>query len=152
MRKSVGEQVEKWSKVALWIGGDMLRPEEISTLLDLQPSQTGLKGEGFGARNVSVRHTSFWLLNSPLSVHAPLTDHLNWLLEVIDPKLDSINSLVRKWKVEIFCGFSSESGQGGVTFDPNLLRRLAQLGVPLVLDLYPPGNVLESVDSLVPHP
>jgi hypothetical protein len=51
-----------------------------------------------------------------------------------------------EWKVTRFCEFSSER-QGGVTFDLNLLRRLASLGIPFVVDLYPPGPPTEEPDE-----
>jgi hypothetical protein len=139
---------QKWSRAALRISGETLRPDQISALLGLEPSQSGVKGERFSTRHSAVRRTSFWLLKSPLNDDLPLAEHLEWLLELIEPKLDLIGSLAEKWRVDFFCGFSSENGQGGVTFEPSLLRRLAHLGIPLVLDLYPPGAPLEAHEEL----
>ena len=39
---------------------------------------------------------------------------------------------------DVFCGFSSTSGQGGFCLDPNLMARLVALNLPLTLDLYAP--------------
>jgi hypothetical protein len=52
-----------------------------------------------------------------------------------------------EWKVTRFCEFSSENGRAEVTFDLNLLRRLASLGIPFVVDLYPPGPPTEEPDE-----
>ena len=142
------QREQKWSRAALRISGDTLRPDQITAILGLEPTQSGVKGERFSTRHSATRRTSFWLLESPLADSLPLTDHLGWLLDLIEPKHDLIGSLGEKWRVEFFCGFSSENGQGGVTFDPSLLHRLAQLGIPLVLDLYPPGTSLEVHEEL----
>jgi hypothetical protein len=77
----------------------------------------------------------------------PLAEHLIWLLDQLEPKVNSIKSIADEWKARIFCGFSSENGQGGVTLDPRLLRRLANLGIPFVLDLYPPGPPAEEPEE-----
>jgi hypothetical protein len=130
----------KSSRASLWIGGDALRPDEISSLLGLEPTKSGVKGEQFGSRSVGVRRSSFWYLKCPLSDRLPLAEHLKWLLDLFEPKLDLINSIAKEWKVMFFCGLSSENGQGGVTFDPSLLRRLANLGILFVLDLHLPES------------
>jgi len=140
---------EKWNQASLWIGGDTLRPDQISATLGLDPTESGLKGERFSSRHNAVRRTSFWLLKSPLNKQLPLGEHLKWLLDTLEPKHDSLISITNEWRVEFFCGFSSENGQGGATFDPGLLSQLANLGIPLVLDLYPPGAPLEVHGELV---
>jgi len=142
-----GEQ--KWSRASLRISGDTLRPDQVSALLGLEATQSGVKGELFSNRHSAVRRTSFWILQSPLSESLPVEEHLQWLLNLIEPKVEFIGSLAEKWRVDFFCGFSSGNGQGGTIFDPILLRRLAHLGIPLVLDLYPPGAPLE-IDEALP--
>jgi hypothetical protein len=67
-------------------------------------------------------------------------EHLNWLLDVLEPKSSLIKTLSKDYQVDLFCGFSSASGQGGFKLDATMLRRLGDLGIPLVLDLYPPGS------------
>jgi hypothetical protein len=140
---------DRWSRAALRIVGDTLQPSEINTRLGLEPTRSGIKGERFSSRHRAVRRTSFWLLQSPLSTSLPLGEHLNWLLDRFEARHDLITSIGEEFKVDFFCGFSSKSGQGGAIFDPALLRRLAVLGVPLVLDLYPPGAPLETDKELL---
>ena len=61
------------------------------------------------------------------------------LLEMLEPKLDRLRELASRCSMDVFCGFSSESGQGGFTLDPDLLIRLGEIpGGGLNLDLYPP--------------
>jgi hypothetical protein len=134
---------EKSSRASLWIGGDTLRPDQISKMLGLEATQSAVKGEHFGSRHIGVRRTSFWYLKSPLSDQLPMAEHLKWLLNVFEPKLDLIRSIPADWKVVLFCGYSTENGQGGVTFDADLLRRLGNFGITFVLDLHLPEPDLE---------
>jgi len=67
-----------------------------------------------------------------------MVDHLKWLLDSLEPKRDVIRELSRKYRIDFFCGFASMNQQGGFTLDSVTLARLAELGVPLELDLYPP--------------
>jgi hypothetical protein len=46
----------------------------------------------------------------------------------------------------LFCGFSSGNGQGGFTLDSDTLTRIAKLGIPLIVDLYPPAIVKDGIE------
>ena len=133
----------RWNKAAFCVYGDTLQPEELNRNLGIQASNSGLKGE-HQSKYPRARplRTSIWILNSPLDDHLPLHDHLKWLLDMLEPKLDVVGGVVKRYDARLFCGYSSEHGQGGCTFDAALLERLAKFGVPLVLDLYPPGPVI----------
>jgi len=130
----------RWSKAALCIYGETLQPNEIDSDLGLQATNSGLRGESQSKypRARQLR-TSIWTLDSPLDEHLPLQDHLEWLLDVLEPKLDAVLQIAKRYDAKLFCGYSSEHGQGGCTFDAALLDRIAKFGIPLVLDLYPPG-------------
>jgi hypothetical protein len=128
----------KWSKAGLRIFGETLQPEEIGLALGLKATHTYLKGELMRPGHTSVRQESGWLLDSPLSKRSDMVDHLKWLLDSLEPKRDVIRELSRKYRIDFFCGFASMNQQGGFTLDSVTLARLAELGVPLELDLYPP--------------
>jgi hypothetical protein len=132
----------RWSKAAFCIYGETLRPDEISRDLHLQPTNSGIKGE-LPSKYPRARplRTSIWILDSPLDEHLPLQHHLKWFFEALEPKLDVVHAITKQHDVKLVCGYSSEHGQGGCTFDTSLLRRLSNLGVSLVLDLYPPGPI-----------
>jgi len=127
-----------WSRASFRIFGDALQPKEIASALGLRATHEYLKGELFDPKSTSVRRESGWLLESPLGKRRDMVDHLNWLLDALEPKRDVIGELSRKYRVDLFCGFGSMNGQGGFTLDSVVLARLANLGVPLALDLYPP--------------
>ncbi len=128
----------KWSGASLRIFGGTLQPEEIGSALGLKATHTYLKGELLSPAHASVRQESGWLLQSPLSNRSDMVEHLKWLLDSLEPKRDVIRELSGKYRVDLFCGFASMNGQGGFTLDSVTLARLAELGVPLGLDLYPP--------------
>jgi Domain of unknown function (DUF4279) len=132
----------RWSKASFCIFGETLQPDDINRDLGLQATNSGLKGrrQSKYPRARPLR-TSIWMLDSPLDDHLSLQDHLNWLLDALEPKLNVVHGIARQYDSKLICGYSSESEQGGCTFDVALLDRLANLGVPLVLDLYPPGPI-----------
>jgi hypothetical protein len=132
----------RWSKAALCIYGDTLQPDEMNRDLGLQATNSGLKGERQSKYpRARPLRTSLWILESPLDEHLPLQDHIKWLLEALEPKLNVLRGIAKQYDTKLSCGYSSEHGQGGCTFDAALLDRLANLGVTFVLDLYPPGPI-----------
>jgi hypothetical protein len=148
--KEADRQDAKWNKVSLGIYGEPLEPERITELLGLTPTRWGRKGEIRISPRAKVppRKNSFWLLSSPLADSEPLDAHLSWLMDKLEPKRQALEELAKEYKVQFVCGFSSENGQGGCTFDPRLLNRLSSLGLPLVLDLYPPGPIPDQDQTL----
>jgi hypothetical protein len=90
---------------------------------------------------------SLWFLESPLGENRGLSDHLAWLLDHLEPKIPVLSALSQSHRVDLFCGFSSGSGQGGFVLDTSILARLGRLGVPLVLDLYPPSMDIDEIEG-----
>ncbi len=132
---------EKWSQASVRIGGETLQPEEIGAALGLQATRTHLKGQQRSQRapiRKAVWNDSMWLLSSPLGKDRDLAEHLPWLLDALEPKFDVFKSLSEKYQIVFICGFCSAHGQGGFVLDNVTLTRLAKLGVPVLVDLYPP--------------
>jgi uncharacterized protein DUF4279 len=133
-------EVGKWSAAGVRVFGEMLQPAEIEGALGLRATRTHLKGQPRG-RNDAVWGESFWSLQSPPREDHNLADHLRWIFDRLEPRLDIIRTLSAKYRVDLFCSFSSACGQGGFKLDGITVARLANLGVPLVVNLYPPGPV-----------
>lgn len=137
-------QDDRWNTASLGIYGEPLDLEGITERLGLTPTRSGRKGELRSSprvKNLPPRRNSFWLLKSPLPDFQPLQDHLAWLIDQLEPKREALQELTKEYKMLFICGYSSESGQGGCTFQPELLSRLSNFGLPLILDLYPPGPI-----------
>src|SRR5580698_2926186 len=88
----------RWSKAAFCIYGDTLQPDEISRDLGLQATNSGLKGER-QSKYPKTRQlrTSMWILGSPLDDHLPLQDHLGWLLDALESKLDVVRGTATRY-------------------------------------------------------
>lgn len=133
------EEHRKWSKASLRIFSEELLPDEVGAVLGLRATSVHVKGEPRSRHHKDVWRDSFWYLASPLGDERVMGDHLNWLLDSLEPRMDAVMKLSETCRIDLFCGFSSENGQGGFTLDPATLARIARLGVPLILDLYPPS-------------
>jgi len=141
MNSRVLEEDEKWSCATFSVFSDMLTHEEIGEKLGIKATRTHAKGQPRSARRPSIMWPhSAWHLGSPLGYESNLADHIKWILDAIEPRLEAIRELSPKCHpIHIMCGFGSENGQGGFTLDSNTLARLAKLDMPLIVDLHPPG-------------
>jgi len=110
----------------------------------LEATKTHLKGELRSPRNRATWSTFMWSLNSPLSEQRGMADHMQYFLDLLEPKMRALERLATDCKIDLFCGFSSGSGQGGFVLDPLTLSRLAALKIPITFDLYPPGLSAEA--------
>jgi hypothetical protein len=137
----------RWSRASLRIFGETLEPEEVGVALGLAATRSHLKGELRSTRYKAVWRESAWLLQSPLADENDMVDHLKWLLDVFEPKLDLVAELSNKYKIDFFCGFSSGNGQGGFRLDSVTLHRIAKFGIALHLDLYPPPMGSDDMES-----
>jgi hypothetical protein len=135
------DEESKWSKASLRVFGDSLEPSEISAMLEIEPTKAGRKGEPAFTPLRRPLGSSVWILESPLADHLPLQDHFRWLLDTLEPRRKQLAEITKKYEADFFCGFSSANSQGACILDPELLSRLAKLGVEVVLDLYPPGPI-----------
>lgn len=129
-----------WCRASLRIFGETLKPEEVGAKLGLVATRSHLKGERRSKRHTSIWHESGWLLESPLPKESNMPEHLKWLLDAVETRIEVLGELSGKYKVDLFCGFSSGNGQGGFELDSATLGRLARLKIPLNLDLYPPNT------------
>lgn len=141
------ENDRRWSAAGLRIIGEELDPVEVGALLGLEATRTHRKGQPRSSRHKDTWRESLWSLQSPLSRDRDMADHVKWLLDSLEGRFDALKVLSEKFRVDLFCGFSSGSGQGGFTLDAVTLGRLGRLGVPLVLDLYPPSMDIDQIDE-----
>lgn len=134
----------KWYRVSLRLMGDSLPVEEIESKLGLEPSSFGRKDEHLhGDPRRAKYYTNVWVSRYLVNSDVPFEEQVAGLLDVLEPKLGALKEILSLPDVEgeLFLGFgSSKSGQGGAIFSPELLRRVADYGLSLSLDLYPPGR------------
>ena len=133
---------EKWSTAALRVFSERLTPEELVAALGIEADDSARMGEPIGRRpgSRSVRRTNAIFVRSGLAGATPLEDHLAALVGKLERVAPAVRALAGRASVDLFCGFSSGNGQGGFTLGPELLARLAALGLEVSFDLYPPGD------------
>ncbi len=141
------DDYRKWSRASLRIFGETLQPDQIGAALGLVATRSHIKGEPRSKKHKAVWRESAWLLQSPLGDESDLVDHLKWLLDKLEPKLDVIMELSNEYKIDFFCGFASGNGQGGFTLDSLTLQRIAKFGIPVHLDLYPLPMKTDDMES-----
>jgi hypothetical protein len=127
-----------WSAASLRVFSDHLTPEELAAALGIRPDDSYRVGDRVSQRAnpTAVRKTNAVFIHSGLAKSSPLEDHLSALLAKLG-NAGGLRSLAGRAKMDVFCGFSSGNGQGGFTLSPELLSRLAALGVEVGFDLYP---------------
>jgi len=130
---------KNWNSASLRIGSKIMSAAEITDLLGIKPTESYEKGTPLSSRNPksSVRHESLWIKESSLDSSKPLNTHIASLILPIESQVDLFKQLIPSCHIELFCGFSSESGQGGFVLDAALLKRLTLIPLDITLDLYP---------------
>jgi hypothetical protein len=134
----------KWYRVSLRLLGDGLPIDKIEAKLGLVASQVGRKGE---SNHRGWKHPSnIWVWRYPAESNVEFEEQVAGLLDVLEPKLDALKEILGLPEVEgeLFLGFSSSNGQGGAFFTPELLRRIADCGLSVSLDLYPSSSYVEA--------
>ena len=140
----VASEDGKWYRVSLRLMGDNLPVEEIESRLGLTAASFGRKGEHLrGDPRYAKYQTNVWVSTYLVDSDVPFEEQISGLLDVLEPRLDALKEILSFSDVtaELFLGFgSSKSGQGGAVFSSELLRRVADCGLSLSLDLYPLGR------------
>ncbi|WP_371927952.1 DUF4279 domain-containing protein [Methylomonas rivi] len=129
--------------------GDGLPVDALEGMLDIHPSSVGKKGEHIrGNQNRGRYQTHIWVWAFPAESYVPFEDQIGKLLESLEPKRAVLKQVLSlpDTEGELFLGFASGNGQGGAMFTPGLLRRIADCGLSVTLDLYPPNFDEESKD------
>jgi hypothetical protein len=134
----------KWYSASFVVTSTTLTPEEIERRLGYAPTRAHHMGDPVSPRHPSALHAHkhhYYGLHSGLRNSQEMQAHLEALLSRLEAKAEAVAGLSEEASVCFWCGFSSGNGQGGFTLSPSILQRLAQLGVEVALDLYPPEGL-----------
>jgi hypothetical protein len=84
-----------------------------------------------------TRRAALWRFDSGLDRKRPLDEHIAALIAVVEVRQDAFDSLRDLCDIDLFCGvFSAKDAQGGFVLEPSLSRRLSDLRLPVVFDIY----------------
>jgi hypothetical protein len=130
-----------WFAAALLIEAENLDPDEITRLLGIEPDQVQRKGVASLPRDLQPRRVPWigtWLI-SLMPEQAPGCATNN----IVAKLLDRINVSPPAWhsalvgaRARIYLGLALDAWNRGFGFDPPLLRRLADLGGLVDVDIH----------------
>ncbi|MBV9278780.1 MAG: DUF4279 domain-containing protein [Chloroflexi bacterium] len=121
--------------------GDALEPTEVSRLLRCEPDESYRAGDRISSRSGGVRKNGSWSINDHLSPTDSLSTKLEDVLSRVTVDSDIRRALTGQVEASLFCGiFLNNPEKLGelVSLPATLLKRAADLGLELVLDIWPP--------------
>ena len=134
---------DKWYAVSLRLSGDSLDPMSVEPLIGLSPTTVGLKGQnrkGTQGREYAPYETNIWVYSHSGPDNSGFEDRLRAVFSLLGSRRSALKTLCTTPGIEgeMFLGFSSDCGQGGDTISAEVLALMADTGLSLSLDLYPP--------------
>lgn len=116
-----------------------LHPSEMTSILGVEPSETGLIGEKLRPWSKATYPHNGWFLCSKGVIHSrDSRRHLDWILDQVEP--GRVHQLQERGaRVVITCYWRSNSGHGGPTLGPSQLAKLAELNIEFWYDFYNSG-------------
>jgi hypothetical protein len=130
----VDEEAEHRYKASLRVFSQSLNAAELVQALG-EPTVSRAAGDPVRQRGPK-RGQSLWRLESKLHENTPLDQHIAALLDAIDAHREGFDAIRQYCEIDIFCGIFSGGGQGGFTLEPDLIRRVAELGLAVGFDIY----------------
>jgi Domain of unknown function (DUF4279) len=122
-------------------------PSIVTSRIGLSPTSAWRRGDPM-PDTTATRNHSRWSFQSPLPLDTHVEKHLAALLPLLEAHAASIRECAAEFSVEICCAIYYEDFTPGIHLWPEVLQRIAALGIPLDLDLYflgddsePPENV-----------
>ena len=120
--------------------GKELDPDEVTQLLRLEPHTAHRRGDPRpGPRCTDFWEEGLWSISSTPAVapDQPLRDHLSWLLNHLEPIKREVRRLIEGGnRADLYIGFTLLTGHGGPELEPDILGRLAGLGVPVGFEIH----------------
>lgn len=113
----------------LRIHGDGLDFDAITTAMGLQPTHTHKKGDSRRPGGHPYRDDA-WHYSADLPEEAPLDAHLQALWADVAPAREFLLSLKAQHRVDVFCGYRSDSDHAGFQVEPKSLAIFTALEIP----------------------
>ena len=107
---------------------------EIARTLNIDPTHVHRNGDIRSAGAKAYEH-DMWSLTAPVPREEPLERHLLWLKEHLSPHRAYIRNLADSCTVDIFCGYRTDSDQGGFELSPDALSVFSDLGIRMCVSV-----------------
>ena len=123
--------------ISLRFFGDDLDPKVMSAALGVQPTSSCKKGDLFkGKVSERIEKTGRWLLSVPERPGESFEPQIEALLGRLTQDLAIWRQLTQKYNADLFCGLWLGRSNQGMELSPLLMRKLAERGLHLGLDIY----------------
>ena len=118
----------------------LLHPEVISEMLGITPTRQNVLGEKITnsqGRTREIEKSGWFLSTENIVFSKDLRDHLDWLLNKIEPSCNVIEKLQcgNEAIMAISCVWHSLVGHGGPVLWPEQMKRMSDLNMEFGLDL-----------------
>ena len=126
--------------VSFRILGTDVDPDVVSAQLGMQPDDHHRVGDAVSGRSGAVRKHGYWALRSTnhLASSVDANQHIDWLVQTLGGKLPILHTFAERGAmVDVTLAVHTSAGHGGPVLRPEVLGRLASLGLAVNLDLYP---------------
>lgn len=131
--------------VSIRIIGDGLDPNEITKLLNIEPSEAHKKGDENVKKSKSGKlmvfspfDTGLWAYSSCEDKEVSLESHIKCLLTVFEPSWEKLKDICnRGYRIDLFCGvFSSSNGQTGISIGHDIIKKLSEVNISIDICYY----------------
>lgn len=132
-----------YSKASLRIGGDDLQPNDITSLMNCEPTKAWRLGETKSpAGRLPEIHakTGMWILDATKHEPGDLDAQIIEIFSQLPANPSLWNQLNGQYKMDLFCGLFMDEANEGLVISATSLKILGDRGIELQLDLYSPGD------------
>lgn len=114
--------------------------DEITNLLNITPTKIYVKGQKRNVTSNALIKENGWLLNSPLSVYSEFEDQMDSLLALLEPNLDALKLVSKKYYCEFSCAifiyFNNDESTPSMHLTSQHLKFMNELNIEFDTDLY----------------
>jgi hypothetical protein len=118
----------------LRIAGNIGNIDEITRLLELNPTYSHKIGERHGPRSKPFPH-DMWEYSPNIPKEQPLHEHINALWSAVKNKKNELLSFKEKYSVDIFLGYRSNSDMAGIEIPYESLEIFYELKIPFGISI-----------------
>lgn len=126
--------LETWSTLRIF--SDHIRPEEITKLLRLQPTDHFRKGESHSQGKLQRKTNGWFYSTEKLSSSKDTRRHIDLILDAMNGREDAVKKLhADGCKIDVISYWVSV-GHGGPWLMPQQMLKLGTLGIAVQWDIY----------------
>lgn len=115
------------TRVGLQVRGLEVEPDDVSSRLELTPNASHRRGDVVGG---DVRTDGWCYFTSQMPRDASFDQHAEWMLRRLEPHAAMLSSWSQRgWRIQLEFITITTANNGGPTVRPELLRRIAALGL-----------------------